>query len=368
MVRNRVAGVRIFQHIAIIAVLVGLPHAGAAGEGGSTPTIVGAVAFEIQNDAAFDSDDESNEFNNLFAKVEPSFTITVLEGVSINAGLVLEPVQAPPVSGDDRIFYDQGFFVEVLTLNFDADWYSLFGGKMHVNFGSAWDVTPGVFGTDLAEEYEMAENIGVGGSLTHDFKKAGKHTLMVQAFFLDTAGLAESAFTRRKKTRESDGGPGNTGDFSSFAISLDGGEVPELSGLRYHLSYVHQGNDSIDAKSETRCGVTGEYRIGVTDQIEAVPFVEYVRFGNADGTADQTRYYLTAALALTYRNWNMAFSGTFKETEDADGIEIEEEQLQVSAGYVFPLGISLDLAYKRVRNAGIDTDVFGTLLAYTLEF
>ena len=139
-------------------------------------------------------------------------------------------------------------------------------------------------------------------------------------------------------------------------------------GLRYHLSYVHQGDDSIDAKSEKRFGVTGEYRIAVTDQFEAVPLVEFVRFGNADGTADQTRHYVTAALALTYQNWNLAFSGTFKETEDAANIEIEEEQIQVSAGYVFPMGISFDLAYKRVRNAGVDTDVFGTLLAYTLEF
>ena len=32
---------------------------------------------------------------------------------------------------------------------------------MAVNFGTAWDATPGVYGTDLAEEHEMAENIGL---------------------------------------------------------------------------------------------------------------------------------------------------------------------------------------------------------------
>jgi hypothetical protein len=35
---------------------------------------------------------------------------------------------------------------------------------------------------------------------------------------------------------------------------------------------------------------------------------------------------------------------------------------------MFPIGIGLDIAYKRARNAGVDTDVFGTMLSYTLEF
>ncbi len=72
---------------------------------------------------------------------------------------MLEQVQAPPVAGNDRVFDDQGFFVEVLTLDYEDGPVHLLGGKMHVNFGNAWDVTPGVFGTDLAEEYEMADNM-----------------------------------------------------------------------------------------------------------------------------------------------------------------------------------------------------------------
>jgi len=35
---------------------------------------------------------------------------------------------------------------------------------------------------------------------------------------------------------------------------------------------------------------------------------------------------------------------------------------------MFPIGVTLDLAYKRVRNVGVDTDVFGTLADYTFEF
>ena len=135
-----------------------------AGDGTSSPKISGNIAFEFQNDLAFSSDDEAEEFNNLFTKIEPGLTLTLTDQLSVNAGVVLEQVQAPAVSGDDRVFDDQGFFVEVLTLDYDAGPVHLFGGKMHVNFGNAWDVTPGVFGTDLAEEYEMAENIGIGAA------------------------------------------------------------------------------------------------------------------------------------------------------------------------------------------------------------
>ena len=339
-----------------------------AGDGGFSPKLTGSLLVEVQNDLAFSSDDPAEEFNNLFTKIEPGFTLTLTDALSVNAGLVLETVQSPAAAGDDRTFDDQGFFVEVLTLDYEAGPVHLFGGKMHVNFGNAWDVTPGVFGTDMAEEYEMAENIGLGGAYRHDFGDGGKHTLTVQTFFLDTSGLAESAFTRRKKTREGDGGPGNTGDFSSFAASLDGGEFPGLPGFRYHAAYVHHANDTTGAESESRFAINAAHEFALPGDVTAQPFIEYVRFDDADGTQDQDRTYLTAALGFTYGDWNMAFSGTFKETEAADGTETEEEQLQVSAGYMFPIGVGLDLAYKRVRNAGVDTDVFGTLLAYTLEF
>ena len=352
--------------IAIAAVLGAGPAQ--AGDGDFSPKLTGSLAVEFQNDLAFSSDDPAEEFNTLSTKIEPGLRLTLTDRLSINAGLVFQPVQAPAVAGDDRVFDDQGFFVEVLTLDYEAGPVHLFGGKMHVNFGTAWDVTPGVYGTDLAEAFDMAENIGLGGAFSHDFGDAGTHTITAQTFFLDTSGLAESAFTRRKKTREGDGGPGNTGDFSSFAVSLDGGDIPALKGFRYHAAYVHHANDTTDAESESRFAVNGTYEFTLPGGITAQPLVEYVRFDDADGTLDQDRTYLTAALGLTYGDWNMAFSGTFKETEAADGTETEEEQLQVSAGYAFPIGIGLDVACKRVRNAGIDTDVFGTLLFYGLEF
>ncbi len=338
-----------------------------AGDGGFSPKISGSLLVEIQNDFAFSSDDEMEEFDTLFATIEPSFALALTDRLSINAGLVLEPVLDPD-GGDDLFFEDEGFFVEVLTLDYEAGPVHLFGGKMHVNFGTAWDETPGVFGTDLAEEYEMAENIALGGALSGDFAGVGKHTVSVQTFFLDTSGLAESIITKRPKPRQADGGPGNTGDFSSFAVALDGGDFPALSGFRYHAAYVHQGNDTSGAENETRFVVNGSYDIPLFGDFTAQPLVEYVYIDDADGVAREDRTYLTAALGFAYGDWNAAVTGTFKESDVTNASAVREEQLQVSAGYVFPIGIGIDVAYKRARNDGVDTDIFGTLLSYTLEF
>jgi hypothetical protein len=285
-----------------LALIFGLtafsPSPGNAGDGAISPKLSGTIAFEVQNDLAFSSDDTSEEFNNLFMKIESALTLALTDAVSINTGLVLEQVQEPPIKGEDRTFADQGLFVEVLTLDYETGPVHLSSGKMGVNFGKAWDATPGVFGTDLAEEYEIAEAISVLGALRHDFGDGRKHTLTAQTFFLDTSGLAESALTRRRKTREGDGGLGNTGDFSSIALALDGGDFPALPGFAYHAAYVHHANDTENADNERRFALGGSYEFKIGD-ITVQPLAEYILLSDAEGTADQDRTYVTAALGLT---------------------------------------------------------------------
>lgn len=339
-----------------------------AGGNNAYPAFSGSISFEAQNDFAFASDDTANEFNNLFVTIEPQIKLALTKKVSINSGLVFEQVQEPAVTGNNRTFADHGAYIQVLTLDFQDDTTHLSAGKMHVNFGKAWDIAPGVFGTDLAGQYEMAENISVLAAYSHDFGAGGKHTISAQTYMLDTSGLAESAFTRRKKTREAAGGPGNTGDFSSFAVSLDGGGFSFADGLNYHVAFVHNANETTGAEDEHRFAIGGSYDVAVSENVNVTPLVEYVKFNDADGTAGQDRDYLTLALGASYKSWNAAVSGTFKETETRSGVETQEELLQVSAGYAFESGIGLDVAYKRTRNAGVDTDVFGTLLTYGLEF
>ena len=334
----------------------------------SYPTLSGNVAFEVQNDYAFASDTESQEFNSLSTTIEPSFTLGLSKQFSINTGLVFEPVKSPPVTGDNRLFDDQGLYVETLTLDFSEGPIHLSGGKMGVNFGRAWDITPGVYGTDLAEEYELAENIGLKAAFSHDFGQAGTHTLTTQTFFADTSILAESAFARRKKTRQGDGGPGNTGDFSSYALALDGNDFEALPGLDYHLAFVHRGNDTTGAEDEQSYAAGASYQIDLSETIAVTPMVEYAVIQDSGGTKDQENAYFTAALSGSYKQWNAAVSTTLKEAEAPSEATTDTEQYQISAGYAFENGLALDIAYKRARSAGVDTDTAGTLLSYAVSF
>ncbi|MBT3765126.1 MAG: hypothetical protein HOB79_04120 [Rhodospirillaceae bacterium] len=334
----------------------------------SYPKISGSVAFELENNANYNSDDATNEFNSLSTKIEPAIGIRFTPQFSVNTTLTFEPVQDPAFPGEDRFFDNQGLILSVLTANYDTDRFSLYGGKFGPYFGTAWDISPGLFGADLAKGYELGKSIGLGGSVTTQKTRFGTHALSVDTFFLDSTRLSETAFTRAVRTRERDGGPGNTGDLGSVLVGLNGQNLGGLKGLNYHLSYLSLGNETAAASDESRIGVGANYQLNLTDKWGLFGLVEYVNIDNADGTNDQDRYYLTGAAQVSYDAWNIALSYTDKETEPSGGTTTNEAQFKVSAGYVFGFGLGLDLGWTTVRNDGIDTDTFGTKLSYTIEF
>lgn len=354
---------------ALGAVSLALPASTAqADDTTNKPVISGSVAMELQNDNAFSSDDPNGEFNALSATIETGIKVGFTKEFSINTGLVMEPVQDPSVSGDDRFFDDQGLYVEALTMDYETDSIHLSAGKMGVNFGRAWDATPGVFGTDLAEEYELAEYLGFLAAYTQDFGAAGSHTVTAQTFTADTSMFAESAFTRRSKTRTADGGPGNTGDLTSFGFALDGGEFAAVQGFSYHAAYAHLANGTAGAPGEDRYAIGADYTFDIAGTVQIQPLVEFVYIDDAGGNAGQEQTYTTIGAGFTYEGWNAALSGTFKSTDPAAGNTVDDEHLQVSAGYAWENGLGLDVAYKRTRTASVDTDTVGTLLSYGFEF
>lgn len=339
-----------------------------ADEKKSYPYISGAIPIEVQNDANYSSDDPTAEFNNLTTKIEPVIGLHFTPELSVNTQLTLEQVQQPAFPGRDMVFDNQGIYFEVLTANYDTDRFSVYGGKFGPNFAIGWDATPGIYGVDLDLEYELAENIGFGGSVNFGSEAWGQHGFSASTFFTDTSGLAESAFTRRRKPRRGDGGPGNTGDLGSFAVALDGGDFKALPGFRYHIGFVRLGNETADADDETRFAIGAEHAWEINKDWGLVTLVEYVKFGDADGTPGQDRFYLTGSALVTFKNWNLAVAYTRKETSPAGAADINEEQFQATAGYAWEFGLGLDIGWLTVRNDGSDTDTFGTILTYNFEF
>ena len=335
-----------------------LPVVAAAEE--SYPKISGEVAIEVENDRTYKSDDSAAELNDLYTTTEPELVIAFSPNLSVVAHGVLEPVVD---ATDDRVLEDHGFYLQELTLNYETDRFGLFAGKFTPNFGIAWDVAPGVYGTDFAGDYEIAEQIGAGGSISFGAEGAGTHTLSASSFFADTTVFSQSAFNNRGRTRKSDGGVGNTEDFSSFAAALDGGEMAALPGFGYHIAYIHRAKGEGDASDENGLAVAAQYETEI-NEVSLFAVAEYASFSDAEGVDGQDRTYLTTGVQFGWQGWNLALSRTGRDTDGGD----DDELYAVSAGYEFESGLTVDVGWKTAEEGGVDSDTVGLLVGYTLSF
>lgn len=335
----------------------------------SWPRVEGAVAIEVQNDNAFKSDDPGNKRNDLFTKVEPEATLHLVPGLSLFTKGVLERVRDAR-AGEDRFFEDHGFYIEDLWLSYEKDWSAVKGGKFTPNFGVAWDRAPGIYGDEFASAgYEFTERIGIEGRATFGDEASGKHSLAVGAFFLDTSVLAHSTLRGRGTRALADGGVSNTGDLSSFAVSMDGKEIGGTPGLAYHIAFIRQ-KEGRDGRKPENGFAAALYRekIELLPELSLAPLVEFVRFSNFGGLDGQSRRFITASGEFLWRNWNLALSATSRRTHTAGSPGVDDYLLQVSAGYAFDIGLKADLGWRQTNEADIQTNTIGARLSYNYEF
>jgi len=361
--------------IAGLAVAAGLVPAEAPAE--EFQRIRGELSVELENDLTYDSDDPDSELNDLYSTIEADVSAFATEAIYVNTHLTLESVLDPD-PGMDRTFEDMGFYADVITVNYETDMFHLYGGKFGPNFSIAYDAAPGLFGADFSEDdIELAERLGAGGSVSFGDEQIGMHAVSASVFFADTSILSESAFTNRGRVRETDGGPSNTESPESFTVAVDGGDFAALPGFRYHVGFAHQAVDLVlddngaplgDIADEERIAVAGEWAIEVDEDVTVTPLLEYVRFWNAQGMADQDRNYLTAATQVDYRNWNVAVAYTGRLIDNQAAADVTDYQFQVSAGYAFDFGLEAGIGWKLVEEDDVQSQVIGVLLAYVLEF
>ena len=372
------------QFIAAATVLVAVSGMGVAAAKAAEdgyPFISGDVTFEVQNDWTFDSDNKDNEINDLYTTIEPTFVMHFMKGLTLTAHGVLEPV-LDPEAGEDRYFGDEGFYIQDLFAQYETDRFALLGGKFTPNFGRAWDIAPGIYGTDFAEDYELSERIGFGGAYNLPVSGMGTHRLSASAFFLDTTNLSDSIITSRGRTHESDGGPSNTESPESFAIALDGGELPltlfgdtvpgesPVSGLTYQVAFVSQaaGEGSDKRENGVLVSLADEFPIA-NKALKLQPLVEFAYFFDADGVDGQDRYYATAgATAIWQEHWSLALSYTRRETMPESGPDVGDNLFQVSGGYEFDSGIGANVGYRYSETDDVADYTIGVLLTYGLDF
>ena len=143
-----------FRVAFLVAIAYLLVSTNLAAQQKSYPSISGSVPIEIENDWAYKSDDRANQNNDLYATIEPEVTVQFTPNWSLFAHAVLEPVTSPD-QFENRIFGDHGLYLEDLEVQFEGNTVGIRAGKLNVGFGVAWDMAPGVFGTDFAEQHSL---------------------------------------------------------------------------------------------------------------------------------------------------------------------------------------------------------------------
>ncbi len=344
----------------------------------SFPRLEGKI--EIENHAnVFNSDNPGAPDADIYNKTEIDAGWYFNRVFSLQGGFVFEPVRdADP--GDTRAFEDHGLYVEQIYAQFDYEPFRIFAGKFNPAFGKAWDLAPGIFGKDLAEDtYQLTERIGGGVAVTQKAGGLGSLTVTGSAFFLDTTGLQGSAFNSRDFASDGAGVPGNTGALDSFELSVDGADIPSMKGVSYALAYLHQ------AKGELNGGADEDF----TDQ-DAFAFTLYGNhklngvglkwIGEAvyiDGfLADEDSnnfqsWFLTAGAQLKVDRYNIAVAYTFNQNDGfgtRSGDDFNVQQFQISGGVEIYDGWELDLGYKYLQERDEDTHVVGLMLAKEIEF
>lgn len=314
----------------------------------------GEVELTFGVDSVVNSDIPANEFTDVYGLVEAAVEYDFGNGLKAFAALTIESVTA---ATDDRFLQDLGLYFDELGLSYTFGSTSVFGGKITPKFAAAWDTTPGLYGTSFAEDYELAEFIGVG--IETEFEAAGgNHTFTVSSFFADTTILSTSLGTNRGRTNKTSGGLANTESLNSFAVQLAGA----FGTTEYNISASHlaAGVTEIKAQNGASVALSHSFAFGTGT---FTPMGEVAYFNGAGGVVGKTTYTtLGASYALDKFTFNAAHT-----SRNSTGISTDTI---TSMGFDYSItdATEIDFGVARIREAGVYSTNVGVELIHSFAF
>lgn len=320
----------------------------------SYPRLTGGVSVEIEDDYTFDSDDKSAEINDLYNTTEAALSLEFSEATRISASLVFEPIRDPGPN-DDREFEDQGLYLEELYLFHDFGRASALAGKFNPAFGFAWDIAPGLYGTDFAEDYELTEKLGGGVEIPFTLG-GGDAALVVAAYMADRTVFSDSLGANRGNLDEKDGGVSNTDAPESFVVALTG----ENAGVGYNLGFRRQAKGEGDEKDEFGFVAGAQSAFG---DIGIEGFGEVAYFPNFDGSRDDA-FYGSLGVAAPVGPVTLSAVLSLRDFQNAP----TDRLATVSAEYEIAEGFAVGAGYRYAREGKIDSHTVGAVFAYEFAF
>lgn len=121
--------------------------------------------LEIGVEGVYNSDDPANEFHDAYPILNLSGEYKFGRGWSAFGSLVAE-YATDPFEDREFKFSDLGAYIEELGVSYERGNTTLAFGKLHPVFGTTWDSAAGFFGSTLAEDYELTEQVGAMADIT----------------------------------------------------------------------------------------------------------------------------------------------------------------------------------------------------------
>ena len=343
------------------------------------------VTVALQLDNILTAGPTYQPFSSLFAEAELRGYVALTRYFTINGLVRLEQPRDQLQSG---AFVDQSLYVQRLFAVVNIQPVSLYGGKIHPRFGIGWYFTPGLYGNDFAEEYELNERLGVG--LRLDFRAFARHRLTVEAFQADTSFLNGNAFAgsvqlgdpgikRQGRRSLADGGVSNTGTLESFAVAFSSRRFPGLAGLGTEIGFAKQKASPLDTRDEYSWAAAAHWRLPLGGELSIEPMAEFAAIKGQAGTDRDVDYLTVAANLRIGETWAIALHTSQKYVRDhaladyrtdwlagaaiaCDLGEAFKEELPWLAGFTAVAGYRFD------RRMGVSRDTLGFLLKYEKVF
>ena len=321
--------------------------------------ISGGFLFEFQTDSVISADSAESEETSSAVIIEPGFGVPIAPGVSLNVGFVMEEWEFASDEND--------FNVSELFLEWSGDALSAHVGKIKPAFGIAWDVAPGIYGADFAGDYEIVGQLGAGIVVPFGGEE-GAISVSIELFKEDTTALSSCAMDDRcGRIRREDGGPANTSGLSSFSATLGAESLAAMGGLGFQVGVLRRGASEGDPEDEMGFAAAVSSAVELDDGSAVEWMLESAHMGHFEaGTDDVT--YLTAGVAYVSGPWNVALATSFRNTDPDEGDSVEDSLFQVSAGYAFDSGFSIDVGGRYGDEEEEKSRTIGVLLAYEAEF
>lgn len=293
------------------------------------------------------------------ATIEYGVGIRVADGWTVHMDAVLEPVEDPLT---DVAFHSEDAYIETLSLQYASDGFTLYAGKLDPIFGSAADVAPGLYGSEVGETYQITEQNGVGGdiSLSSLFGLPGEQVLSAAVFTSDRSFLSGSLGGRRNRVQLADGGLSNTSGLDSYAVSLDGAFD---NGFGYSVGFRRLASDT-PGESDEKMTVAGiSYTFPEMSGVVVNSMAEVGLSRDADGIDSANRDFYTAAAEIVLGDWfvNVVASGW---NEDAAAGDLDLRKFEVSIGRDLTDSLTLELGAQDARFGGDSETILGMRLSY----